>query len=265
MFNNLRCIRRVISYTVPSSYYSGLNGVQSQKLMLNYSWGSIQLLVDLSIEAKTILGLLPLDSLSTFSISWINIPMKFSKSILPDEIILGIISDIRYPEILLTSDRLAAGFFISGKHGLEVEEFVDEESKVSNAFTDVKLVDQNYPFKQKSYSYQGGVVKTESETDITDSLKSDLSPQSILFLLMYISHTKLWVGREEMFKILQYTDDQVRQDALDLFRLQESRLQLLSKILKVDLDNKIYKSILNMISVPLIDLKLSSEKIENKN
>lgn len=231
MFNSIVCYRRVIEgfnkYHDPSCFYR---------------LGSIQLAVELSIKAKEILKLYPINDISSYSATWVKTPKKYSKTVLSDDVIIDAINVLNNNEYVRTFGRYdyRLGVHLDGIYGFTLDSFVNKEGIATNDFSE-ELMNVNN-------TYLG--TKAGGLTMFCIDLKKaepNLSPKGKLFLLMYIGYLRQWNGRYDKFKILQYNIEQRIKEKEEIINLQQSQLDLLSKELGVSSDSRVYKEIRDMI------------------
>lgn len=231
MFNSIVCYRRVIEgfnkYHDPSCFYR---------------LGSIQLAVELSIKAKEILKLYPINDISSYSATWVKTPKKYSKTVLPDDVIIDAINVLNNNEYVRTFGRYdyRLGVHLDGIYGFTLDSFVNKVGIVTNDFNEELMNANNTYLSTKA----GGL--TMFCIDLKKA-EPNLSPHGKLFLLMYISYLRQWNGRYDKFKILQYNIEQRIKEKEEIINLQQSQLDLLSKELGVSSDSRVYKEIRDMI------------------
>lgn len=246
MFNSIVCYRRVIEgfnrYHDPSCFYR---------------LGSIQLAVELSIKAKEILKLYPINDISSYSATWVRIPKKYSKTVLSDDVIIDAINALNNDKYLRTFGRYdyRLGAHLDGIYGFTLDSFVDKGGTVTNDFSEELMGTNNIYLG----SIAGGL--TMYNVDLK-KIEPNLTSKGKLFLLMYIGYLRQWNGRDEKFKILQYSIEQRIKEKERVINLQQAQLDLLSKELDVSSDSRVYKEISDMI---LREREIGEEKTKEIN
>lgn len=233
MFDKIVCYRRVIGI-LPSKYDYLSHGT---------NLGSIQLAISLSEKAKRELNLLPLESISSYSITWINNPKKYSREILSDEIIIDTVDTFINKKTHYRSSTF--GMYLRGRFGFDVDPFVDNDGIDTDNFNK-ELLDRNH-------SYLSSIPKFYQKSGYSISMSEmvpNLTPQGKLFILMYINYHRLWEGRDEKFRVLQYTTEQIEKESLDVVNLQQTQFDRLAKELGVNIDTAVCNAIREMISKP---------------